>query len=518
MRNRPQRVRSSSIFPLLLYGGLYTYFHGKKILKKAVKYTAPVIAANMGAIKNYGWPNHDVEIVDNPKLEAETQKAPNSPPPTPAKRQRQDSTPAVQRRKSVMKSVGGNMKKRSKAVRRKVKGKRVKRNIKRKSYRRKFNRKYKKSNMVSYLKNGSIERNEITASSDDPDGLYFYVHALAPVAIYRNLSLSILRKLFQKSLNISIKSSNEQFLSGDTVALGAKPYLIRVGWSRVGENTSSYTDIDVVKTCTLQSLTALLSATNLIQLVSSGSGTDSVNNSLEMTKLMLVKCIWDSAGTNIVDMIVLGHLDLKEETVIMKTVSDIKIQNRSAASADASTTNINVGPLESYKYDFKSIPKFKYLANGPIPGSLGNTNGALFSQLPVDTGAYVLKMSTLASGASGMGTAGIQWKEPVMKNTFENCRSRKTGRFPPGSIMVDKLVYEVKLKFNEFLRRLNGGYNEAGNKSSKFLGTGILYCFEDMINISSSFDITITYQIDRVTSIVTKTHKTSGYVPDYSAL
>lgn len=383
-------------------------------------------------------------------------------------------------------------------------------------------KKSKKKSVIPFEKRGVIMRTEFVNTITDANLMYIYVHDTAPTKTITQVIQALVRKICSIGFKRSFSNSRELIISGQTsITTGAFPYRLTLAVQNVATGALVVDPFPINAASTIDSVGGAM--LNAILLVAMGNGTTLTTNTSQFTTLTLTKLIYDSAGAVILDEIVLANLNLLQETVHLDVKTSIKIQNRSVAAdgvgaADTDTNNVNTCPLEGYLYKFSSVPKFKYRQNGPAGATaIAATGGELFSRILADTGHATISAATLGAGSgTGGNTIVGGFREPVLKGNFYNCTERKPTKLAPGALMRWSQHFTKSMDFNSYLKKIMYRPDSAGGSSfSDSVGGGVMLGLEDMINISTTFDITLTFQLDRVTKAVLTSKDKSTWLPSF---
>lgn len=520
--NRPRRVTGSmsqGLKPLLLYAGLWSYYKGRHVVKnsfkKFLKYGTPVIFANKYEEKRIRSAEQkikkikqeqtsearDADVLPSTPLKRER---PLTPPPTLKKRIRIDGGDEhITGKVDVAEAMAKVVKKRNvnKNVK-KSRGKITRRNKSKRSTKKK-SRKNKK--FIDFAHLGCLTRTEHTFEIVDPNVSYVYVHDNATYLNYILVLQALIRKLLERSFKTKYGSIHQPVLSGQSVIGTANMYSIHLTWINKESAGISSTDVPIVAASTIATL-----ATAYLTIVTSlgvGDGAAQVLNSYEFVEMRLFKLIF--SGVSVTDELLVGRIGLQEEVVQLQVETRVKFQNRSVSSDNSpDKNNVNMTPLEVHKYKFSGIPKYKFLVTGQIPilgGPAATTGGSLFSRVNVNTGV----MSTTGAALFAASTFS-SWKQFQGRKHFNNCSKVTSMKMQPGAHFTRKMLFKRAMPFNAFLahmmRRIQQPAAIADAIVSETVGHGEMFSFEDLININSTYNITISFEVDRVTKacLVTK--------------
>ena len=356
-------------------------------------------------------------------------------------------------------------------------------------------KKAKRKRVLNFQQKGAIHNTELNGTVTDPDALYLYVHDHSPYLTYLTVAHALVRKLVEKAFSKSYSSAFEYILSGQTKNLGASLFIIRTISMRYSDQNFITTDLTVDQGSTIDSLAVTFLGD--MERVGMGDGYAKTSNTYEITTITLLKQIYDLAGALVVDHIVLAQLNMAEETVHFKVSTVTKMQNRSVGS-DGSVVenNVNMTPLECQTYKFSNIPKHKYIINGPVPGTaVASTGGNLFSQVTTTTGHNTIRAASLTAA----GGNSNNWKKLQTRSNFNNCKSVGKTLVPPGSMLVFRQSFSKSTSFNKYLAEVMKRNDSATEFVTTTSGGGTMVGFQDLININATYNMTLTWEIERET-------------------
>ena len=358
----------------------------------------------------------------------------------------------------------------------------------------------KNKKVMNFLGRGAVNTDETIGQVSDPDMMYLYVHDTSPQRTYATVAEALVRKLCEKAFSKTYMSSYENIISGQDVALGAIKYQIYIQKVNTTTGANSQINVSIDQNSTIDNVGAQLYS--VFEDVGMGDGDAKANNTQEFTTITFMKNVYSLAGLVVVDQIILAQLNLKEEIVHLLVSTTVKIQNRSVgANNSTDTTDVNMTPLEVVNMRFTNVPRHKYIHNGPIPGTgISTTGGQLFSQLRSDTGHYSIRGASLTA----FGDNGNNWKKCVSKSNFNNCKGSTKSILAPGALSFLKQSYKKSMTFNSYLKKImkRDDVTDLVDYVSDTVGGGNLICMQDMININTTYDMTLTFQIDRETKAV----------------
>lgn len=369
----------------------------------------------------------------------------------------------------------------------------------------------KSRSVVDYIGKGAIACDETLGTVTDPDVTYLYVHDTCPNQTYKCVSEALVRKIFGMAFKKSFISSYENLLSGQGTGLGAVKYQLEYIYVNTATGASTNSNISIDQNSTIDNVASAL--ISVLEHVGLGDGVTKITNNINFTNMTVLKNIYSAGGVAIVDQFIMAQLNLLEEVVHLKVKTVTKVQNRSVASdGGVESDNVNMTPLEAYNMRFSGIPKHKYLTNFPVPGTAaGVTGGHLFEQVNGSTGHLTVRGASLDAS----GSNGDNWLKAQTPSNFQNCKGSKKTGVAPGAIMIVNQSYEKAMNFNTYLKKImKRNITIAGPPAydyvSETVGGGNMLCFQDMININTTYNMTLTFQIDRETKacLVSKPKRT----------
>lgn len=198
--------------------------------------------------------------------------------------------------------------------------------------------------------------------------------------------------------------------------------------------------------------------------------------------------------------------------ISFESTLEFKMQNRSqSANLSNSTDVIDSNPVQGYIYDFAGIPRTRDAhANNTAGGSVPIPNKAWrFESVRFQDGLRLIRGGDLPNG----------YKEPINGKMFTNCKGQTRFRLEPGAIKHIFRKYKVSHRFNTLIDKIRvASDNASPGNVNKFVGGGVLFGVEDVINVNSTANITMTYETEhRVCCVIKESKSTpmlSGYVTD----
>lgn len=359
-----------------------------------------------------------------------------------------------------------------------------------------------KQSMSKYTSTGSLIIRETVGTVQDPDCVYLYAHVFSPEDMIQNIARAIARKICEKSFKCKYASEDDLVLGGNrSPTLGN--YLWVVTYVEHGDGTIN------TQTGTINNSTTLTGVATAIQLLlqnySSGYGfTDSANDREPFTIT-----VYKQLASN-TDSVLLYTMNLCDEYCDMMCTTEIKVQNRSLSSQGlASTDLVDTNPIQGYVYEFSSIPKSRDMARLGTSTTGDQPEGTKFASI-----TYLDGMN-LVRGAEFNSTG---YKEPVLSKQFYNCSGVGRVRLEPGDIKKRSIAFQKTANVVKFLQDMNQQRDTNVASTSrviKALGGGVMFAFEDVINVNSSNLISLTYEVERRCGCYLKTRKSTVITPTY---
>jgi len=340
--------------------------------------------------------------------------------------------------------------------------------------------------MDQYLSKGFISTTEVNGTVSDPNCVYIGHSAISGIQTMEMTLHALLRKLFWKCAKWDCTNIGTVIPGyDDGTSTGWKLMLYRV--SQVTGVTSSWTYETGAADTIMYIVGDRANGTNgtwpafynVINDYAVGTNSVGTLNVDQPDRLALYKR--DGNVTNFYHF--MGDINLKNEVVHMKTSSTLKVQNRTkSASGDSSTDNVASNPIYGKLYEFSSgAPRAKVEGAFPISAVSDLT-------------------AVITARADQFSGAGSEiFREPPSPKIFWNCSKSKGQTIQPGDIKSTHLSFTKAQPFLKFVKNLNLGRSDiaAGQKQINLVGKSQLLALEDMININSTENISIAYEVNR---------------------
>lgn len=314
---------------------------------------------------------------------------------------------------------------------------------------------------------------ECFGSVSDPNAVYlqhstwdskWYAHSFVGAA---------LRKLFKKA-GIDVNDKNEIIpLTGST---DSRNFIIE--YYTQNPSTGAVAVVGAVTTPT-DSLDKLIDTTVLMIKVQVelyfNKGTDAMPYSL----MLYSSDIKQTDPTFLYEPRLMSRLDLSNEIVTFFAVSDIKVQNRTAADSESGThydaDRVDAQPLFGSIYDFPADPKMKLIG-------INNPNSIVLNGVPAD-GMRLIRAQDFTNDSYQARPSATQWT---------NCTGRTNVVLQPGNIKKGGCYIKITGRLVNLFAKMR---HEGGD--AKLHGVRCksqYYIFEECIRSVSTNNIKVQYE------------------------
>lgn len=353
----------------------------------------------------------------------------------------------------------------------------------------------KKDTWSTHLSKGFCNVDEINGTVSDANCVYVGHSTVSSVQTFELVSQVILRKVFEKVGRLNIVDVKRHLLGFQGFATGYRLELVFVNTVTGAITSTSYDTIATESIYTILGDNANAVAANwpgwanLWLPYIRGSGGANPPTSIP-TELRLYRQENISGASSYLGA---GSIDLGNEKIHYKSVSAIKIQNRTQTGSGSSEAEaVDSNPLIGIHYTFKSAaPIIKAL------GAVSQNRSYLFTSIGSGNACMVAR--------GGQFPVGSVFNEPIEPRSFTNLKGSNKVQLNPGNIKSSKLYYSVTMSLNRFMKSLNDEVD--GGKTINVPGSFEMYALEDIINIDSSVNIKIAYEVNRKMGCSLTTHK-----------
>lgn len=332
----------------------------------------------------------------------------------------------------------------------------------------------------TYTRYGFVTKTETNGVVADPDCCYITHTTIAPDDVITTLCLSIVRKLFYDGVKWDYQKETDVFPN-------LVPYRLFLEQRNVMDGASALIIFNGNTPSELVGSTEV-SGNFAYQLAefsqySPGPNTTQTANGLQLYKIGLQENIGTVATPKWINR---AELDLTTLKVHALVKTSIKIQNRSkSATGSSSTDEVNTNPLTGYKYNcFGPAPRMRYYAGDSWRLQSFNTI----------TGVNLTRGSEVENDL----------REPPMAKQVVNCNKSAKIMLQPGEMKSDGLTYTKTMLLNQFLKKLfRRSGNGVGTNSEVTYGIGnsLMFAFEDAINVNSTENISLAFELERTTGV-----------------
>lgn len=336
-------------------------------------------------------------------------------------------------------------------------------------------RKMVKPTMGKCIKYGATQTTEINGRVSDPNCVYLGHAAVSEDNVMSLIARCLVGKLF-KIAGYTITNWSDTIT---TMTGGASDIRITLQQDdRVNVNSAAFSSATA---------TPLQIAATLETWLETWAAQDSAGQAVNSQNLkQLILQFPDVPGT--IDNNIRANIRLDEYMVNIVSVSEMKVQNRSASyTGSSSADDVAVNPLEGKLIDFAQGPK------------------------TVIDYMYPLQLFEYATGImlrrAAEFNAKAYAKEPPSGRIFSNTKKTDKVYLQPGQIKSGVIYYTKKKNLLSYLLELNCRYDN-NNKVVQLNCPSQVIALEDCINVNAAQLIECAYEVNRKTGVfLTKNKK-----------
>lgn len=358
----------------------------------------------------------------------------------------------------------------------------------------------RKQSMIKYSSRGAVTVQETTGTVADPDSVYLYAHVLPPEHVMLAICKSIARKCAENAFKVKYTSLDNLVLQGNYSPTLGEYYQVV---SYVNQVTGGITTVVQIITAVSTINTVAADLTTALYAYSAGFGLNNTSNAVEPFTITVYKRL--SSNT---DSLMLYTMNLRDEVMDLVSSLELKVQNRSLSAAGSSGTDVvDSNPLQGFHYHFTGIPKSRDQVGLQSGSTTATIRAAKFGSIQALDGINLIRGAELPQG----------YKEPVFSKTFYNCKGISKIRLEPGAIKRANMIYKKKMNVMQFIQKFQylRDDNTATARVVRTVGGGILLAFEDVINVNSTSNISVTYEKEHRVGCTLSTRKKGCIVPDF---
>lgn len=335
-----------------------------------------------------------------------------------------------------------------------------------------------------FIAKGFQHTTEINGQVSDPNVVYIGHTTMSGFQTTEVIAQCLLRKLFERAgMQVTGVKQNIEMYSTPS----SNGWMLELVLENKQTGVRTNIQHPIVGTTTIYALCGSLSETinpgwndymRYLREYASGTINDSIGNVLVPTLLRLYR----EEGNTTIFWQIEASLNLQNEIIHLQSSSSIKVQNRSLdAAGSTSTDTVSSNPIGGRLYHFSSgVPRAR------VPGV------HLLETMYDATGV-------LSARGAQFGAAADGFKEPPHPSMFWNCSGNSKIKLQPGDLKSDTIHYERKGPLLKVLRGLGFGSGNGGVTGHivNVAGRCAVIALEDFINVSSTADITIAYEVNR---------------------
>lgn len=348
-----------------------------------------------------------------------------------------------------------------------------------------------------FQKRGAVAIEETYGSVSDPDIVYIGQSSYNIGVITSSIAFSILRKLFRVGCKIDVKTPYEELPLIDQTP-NSGPHGYKIVYTTRDSNGSDLTFLhDIPNDMSLSTLATRSEAGFvLIDIIRESIV---VENPRTLTKISLYMTDSPAASNSSPNKLVY-MMDMGTEILEIVMASHMVVQNRTRSASGGGSAEIAVvdsQPLKGPVYQFSNgAPKIK--GDGPYLLGVNRPEGTI-----------------LIRGGEMPGTDIISYREPPVKNVFQNVEKSGYVRLAPGSMKSMQVSASCKGFFGNVLFKLR--YNNEGGVTSRCYGKSQLVSLEEELNSGSSNNITLFYECQHIAGAHLITSKSPNMQPGYTS-
>lgn len=347
-----------------------------------------------------------------------------------------------------------------------------------------------------FQKYGAVAIEENYGSVADPDILYLGQSTYNIDVIVNVIAVALLRKLFRVGCKVDVKTFYEELpLIGVNPDSG--PYGFKILY-RTRDSDGTYFDYlhNIPNDSSLNTLATRTE--NGFRLIDSLRQAMVEENPKVLVKVLLFLTD-EPAGTQSASNKLVYQMDLNTEVLEITMSSHMVIQNRtrSASAGSNEITVVDAQPLKGPVYEFSTgVPKIK--GEGPYLLGVCRPQGLI-----------------LVRGAELGGTDIVSYREPPVKNTFQNVVKSGYVRLGPGAMKSMVCASTCKGFFGNVLYKLR--YNNDSGVVSRSYGKSQMVCLEEELNSGSANNMTISYECQHISGAQLTTTLSPNMQPGFAS-
>jgi hypothetical protein len=358
-------------------------------------------------------------------------------------------------------------------------------------------RKSSKGLRDKFQKKGAVSIVENFGSVADPDICYIGQSTYNIDAIISSIGLALLRKLFRSGVKCDVHTPYEELPLIAALPPDSGPTGYRIIYiTRDGNGTELQYIHDIPNDMSLNTLFTRIE--NTFRLQDNIRDSMAQENPKNLVRVLLYSV--DVTGPLSANAYRLVHkMDLGQEVleVVMSTHMVIQNRTKSASGGSSEITVVDAQPVKGPVYEFSiGVPKMK--GEGPVALQIIGPPGVM-----------------LVRGAELPGTDVIAYKEPPVKNTFQNVVKSGYVRLGPGAMKSMQCVSTCKGFFGNVLFKLR--YTNEAGAANRAYGKSQLLCLEEELNSGSANNITIYYECQHIAGAQLTTTLSPNMQPGYGS-
>lgn len=337
-----------------------------------------------------------------------------------------------------------------------------------------------RKNPVEKFAKGALRSQEVTGTITDPNIVYLAHSTICFDQALACVVQAVIRRVLYELLSIDVADPLTSISPSNT---NTTTPILQLNYTANGSNFN--VQHFMTPTTSINSIVTTFAPT--FRQFAQGGAPNSSDNAVELMNIEYLINKQDSTGSNLANI---GTFSFSDYKVHFFSTSSIKIQNRTVgADGSADAENVSSTPVVGTQITFKgAVPK----PRGPWAPFDGDTK--LFNTMDFETGVNLIRGAQLSN----------EFNDRPLPSFFGNATKSSQIRLDPGEIKQDKYTNSYNMGLLYFLKKLRFNKGDATAAASAIaqnlyygIGTSTMYAIEEVINVSSTQNIRLAYEVQR---------------------
>lgn len=352
-------------------------------------------------------------------------------------------------------------------------------------------RKFRPGAELKYMRHGFKNTTEIRGTVSDPDCVYIGHGTTVGSRLLTLFLQASLRKLFKIGARQVITSVDEPLRGYQSAGNGWRLILYI---EDKGDGSITEVSYNTAATDTILSITGNTASGTApgwpdlynywFNYIAAAGGSGAAGSTQQPIGMSLLRTVV-TAG-DVVDYQHCGDLWYQNETINLMVKSQLKIQNRTlGANANSESDDVTNNPIQGKLYQMsQGAPRTK-VEGVRLLETVFDWTGVTTARAAQFTQAQVNDSKIM--------------REPPSPNIFVGVTKVGKVRLDPGHIKKDVITYKVRMNVYKFFERLDWRPSSVTSTAlqMKVHGKFTLMALEDVINVNSTQNISIAYEVNR---------------------